>query len=55
MAPAVFYLKGIAPPDFSTLTMYRGVFPFIVCQFLTAVAVFAFPEIATIIPELMRP
>lgn len=55
MAPAVFYLKGIAPRDFSTLAMYRGVFPFILCQFLTAAAVFAFPEIATIIPELMRP
>lgn len=54
MAPAVFYLKGIAPPDFSTMTMYRGVFPFILCQFLTAAAVFAFPEIAMIIPEMMR-
>mgnify|MGYP000356723579 CR=1 FL=1 len=55
MAPAVFYLKGIAPSDFSTLTMYRGVLPFIFCQFLTAAAVFAFPELATIIPELMTP
>lgn len=54
MAPAIFYLRGIAPANFRTQEMYRGVAPFIVCQVLTALAVFAFPALALWLPSLSR-
>jgi tripartite ATP-independent transporter DctM subunit len=52
MAPAIFYLRGIAPPDFRTVEMYRGVVPFIMCQLLTGIAVWFFPWLATWLPSL---
>ena len=54
MAPAIFYLRGIAPKDFRTEEMYRGVFPFIICQLLTAVVVFIWPWTATWLPSLTQ-
>ena len=32
MAPAIFYLRGIAPPEITIHHMFRGVVPFIVIQ-----------------------
>ncbi|RQW78026.1 MAG: TRAP transporter large permease subunit [Methylococcus sp.] len=52
MAPAIFYLRGIAPKEFRTQEMYRGVAPFIVCQVLTALVVFLWPWTATWLPSL---
>jgi tripartite ATP-independent transporter DctM subunit len=54
MAPAIFYLRGIAPKDFRTQEMYRGVLPFIICQLITAVAVFIWPWTATWLPSLTQ-
>jgi len=52
MAPAIFYLRGIAPKDFKTVEMYWGVLPFIACQLLTAVVVYWFPWTALWLPSL---
>lgn len=52
MAPAIFYLRGIAPKDFHTLEMYKGVLPFIGCQLLTGLAVWFWPSLATWLPSL---
>lgn len=54
MAPAIFYLRGIAPKDFETGEMYRGVVPFIACQLLTAVAVYFMPGMATWLPAALK-
>jgi tripartite ATP-independent transporter DctM subunit len=54
MAPAIFYLRSIAPPDFRTPDMYRGVLPFIGCQILTGVAVWFFPGLAIWLPAALR-
>jgi len=54
MAPAIFYLRGIAPRNFKTQEMYKGVAPFILCQVLTALAVFAFPSLALWLPSLTK-
>ncbi|HEY9567405.1 MAG TPA: TRAP transporter large permease subunit [Thalassobaculum sp.] len=54
MAPSIFYLRGIAPPNFKTQEMYWGVVPFIACQVLTALAVYAFPALALWLPSLGR-
>lgn len=55
MAPAIFYLKSIAPPSFKTQQMYKGVLPFIGCQIATAAIVYYFPSVATWIPRLINP
>ncbi|MDA0712211.1 MAG: TRAP transporter large permease subunit [bacterium] len=53
---ALFYLKGVAPPEISTGHIYRGIFPFILIQLLCLGLVIAFPELATWLPEyLSRP
>jgi tripartite ATP-independent transporter DctM subunit len=54
MAPAIFYLRGIAPKEFRTQEMYLGVLPFIVCQLLTALVVFFWPWTATWLPSLAQ-
>ena len=48
---ALFYLRGVAPPEVSTLDIYRGVVPFIFLQLIALALVFAFPGLATWLPE----
>jgi TRAP-type mannitol/chloroaromatic compound transport system permease large subunit len=51
MAPAIFYLRGIAPPEMTLPQMYRGVLPFIGLQVVVLGIVMAFPETATWLPD----
>jgi tripartite ATP-independent transporter DctM subunit len=51
MAPAIFYLRSIAPPEITYAHMARGVVPFIACQLLTMALVAAFPATATWLPR----
>jgi tripartite ATP-independent transporter DctM subunit len=50
MAPSIFYLRGIAPPEITLHDMYRGVVPFILIQILTLGLVAAFPALALWLP-----
>lgn len=50
MAPAVFYLRSIAPPEMSYGDMYKGVTPFVIVQLLVLALIWAFPAIATALP-----
>jgi tripartite ATP-independent transporter DctM subunit len=50
MAPAIFYLRGIAPPAITLPQMYAGVVPFILIQVLTLGIVIAFPKTALWLP-----
>lgn len=47
---ALFYLRGVAPPELRTADLYRGVVPFIVIQLLLLGLVIAFPALATWLP-----
>ena len=51
MAPAIFYLRGVAPPEITLRQMYAGVVPFIAIQVVTLGIVAAFPETALWLPE----
>lgn len=51
MAPAIFYLRGIAPRSITLMQMYAGVVPFILLQMLTLVIVLAFPQVALWLPQ----
>jgi TRAP-type mannitol/chloroaromatic compound transport system permease large subunit len=48
---ALFYLRGVAPPEVSTADIYRGVVPFIALQLLMLALVAMFPAMATALPE----
>jgi len=54
MAPSIFYLRSISPPEMLLKHMYRGVIPFIGMQLVTLVLVMAFPELALWLPEYIR-
>ena len=49
---ALFYLRGVAPPEVKTEDIYRGVIPFIILQLLVLVLIIAFPQIVTWLPSL---
>ena len=48
---ALFFLKGVAPPEVTTRQIYVGVIPFIGMQVLAVVLVFLFPQIALWLPK----
>lgn len=48
---ALFFLKGAAPPGVTTTMIYRGVLPFIAIQAFALVLLFAYPQIATWLPQ----
>ena len=48
---ALFYLRGVAPPEVSTLQIYRGVVPFIGLQLLLLLLLALFPALATWLPD----
>ncbi len=48
---ALFYLRGVAPPEVTTGDIYRGVVPFVIMQLLAVVIVFLIPSLATWLPK----
>jgi TRAP-type mannitol/chloroaromatic compound transport system permease large subunit len=53
MAPSIFYLRSIAPPEIGYGHMVRGVVPFVAAQLLTLALVLAFPVLATWLPKAL--
>lgn len=51
MAPAIFYLRGISPPEITIHHMYKGVIPFIVLQLATLILTMIFPELVMWLPK----
>ena len=50
---ALFYLRGVAPPQVTTSSIYKGVIPFIGIQFFVIALVVLFPALATWLPAAM--
>lgn len=48
---ALFYLKGVAPPEITIKDIYKGVVPFIAMQGVALVLLFMYPEIALWLPK----
>lgn len=42
---ALFYLKGVAPPEVTTSQIYRGIVPFVLIQLAFLILVILFPQI----------
>lgn len=52
---ALFYLRGVAPPEVSTAAIYRGVIPFVVIQLLMLLLLAIWPSLATWLPDQIYP
>lgn len=50
---ALFYLRGVAPPQLDTLHIYRGVIPFIIIQLLMLGLLALWPGLATWLPGMV--
>ena len=51
MAPAIFYLRGIAPPEITIEEMFRGIISFMFLQLIGVALVLIFPQIALWLPD----
>jgi len=51
---ALFYLRGVAPPEVKTQDIYRGVIPFIIIQILVLILIIAFPQLVNFLLEVSR-
>jgi TRAP-type mannitol/chloroaromatic compound transport system permease large subunit len=51
---ALFYLRGVAPPEVKTEDIYLGVIPFILLQLLVLILIMIFPQIVSFLPSLSQ-
>jgi tripartite ATP-independent transporter DctM subunit len=49
---ALFYIKGVCPPEIKVTDIYKGVVPYILIQLAALALVFLFPWIATWLPSI---
>ena len=50
---ALFYLRGVAPPELTTPQLYRGVVPFIAIQIAMLILLALWPALATWLPSVV--
>jgi TRAP-type mannitol/chloroaromatic compound transport system permease large subunit len=50
---ALFYLRSVAPPEVTTMHIYRGVVPFVAMQILMLFILTYFPAMATWLPHVI--
>ncbi|AFY68310.1 TRAP transporter large permease subunit [Geitlerinema sp. PCC 7407] len=52
---ALFYLRGVSPPEITTGDIYRGAVPFVILQLLVLLLVIVFPGLVNFLPSLSQP
>ncbi len=50
---ALFYLRGVAPPEVTTMDIYRGIIPFVIIQLIGLTLLALFPAMATWLPSVI--
>jgi tripartite ATP-independent transporter DctM subunit len=50
---ALFYLKGLAPPEVKIQSIYRGIIPFVAMQLICLILVILFPKLALWLPGVV--
>lgn len=50
---ALFYLKGVAPPDVTMMDIYKSIGPFLAIKFVVLGLCMAFPDLITWLPNLL--
>lgn len=53
LGPALFYLRGVAPPEVSSRAMYAGAWPFVWLQLVGLAGLWLFPGLATWLPSVL--
>jgi len=49
---SLFYFKGVAPPEYSIMDIYKGIVPFVLLQLAGLTVMIIFPEIITWLPRV---
>ncbi len=49
---ALFYYKGVAPPEYTMMHIYRGIIPFVLLQLVAIAILCIFPQIVTWLPSV---
>ena len=49
---ALFYLKGVCPPEIKLTHIYKGIIPFVILQLTGLAMVFLWPKLATWLPSV---
>ena len=49
---ALFYFKGVAPPEYTMMHIYRGILPFVLLQLVGLLLIALFPAIVTWLPAI---
>jgi tripartite ATP-independent transporter DctM subunit len=49
---ALFYFKGVAPPEYAMKDIYKGILPFVILQLIGLSLMIVFPGIITWLPSL---
>ena len=50
---ALFYMKGVAPPNVKMQQIYRGIIPFVALQLIGLGFVIGFPQLALWLPHVL--
>ncbi|MCP5420007.1 MAG: TRAP transporter large permease subunit [Gammaproteobacteria bacterium] len=49
---ALFYFKGVAPPEYTIMDIYKGIMPFVAIQIVGLILLIAFPGLITWLPSV---
>ncbi len=50
---SLFYLKGVTPPEVSTMDIYKGIIPFVIIQVIVLAIICLVPESITWLPKVL--
>lgn len=53
MAPGVYLLRPLTPPEVKTSTMYKGIVPFIMVDAVALIIIYLFPPVVLYLPGLL--
>jgi len=53
LGPTLFYLRGVAPPQITTLDIYVGVIPFVLIQLAMLMMLWFWPALASALPHAL--
>jgi TRAP-type mannitol/chloroaromatic compound transport system permease large subunit len=53
LGPTLFYLRGAAPPEITTLHIYAGIIPFVLIQIAALLLLWFAPSLATWLPHTL--
>lgn len=53
LGPTLLFLRGVAPPDITTMHIYIGAIPFVLIQMSALVLLWYAPQLATLVPSAL--